>query len=64
MNYTVCTAGAVAGSLAGTYDYGGSVAQVKAIDQAMRNYYRPEAESLWCVVLRGAGQRDARGAVL
>jgi hypothetical protein len=39
MEHTVCTAGAVAASLAGTYDFGSSVAQVKAIDQAMRNYF-------------------------
>jgi hypothetical protein len=39
MNYRVCTAGAVAASLAGTYDFGSSIAQVKAIDQAMRNYF-------------------------
>jgi hypothetical protein len=39
MNYIVRTAGAVAASLAGTYDFGSSVAQVKAIDQAMRNYF-------------------------
>jgi hypothetical protein len=32
MEHTVRTAGAVAASLAGTYDFGSSVAQVKAID--------------------------------
>jgi hypothetical protein len=39
MNYRVCTAGTVAASLAGTYDFSSSAAQVKAIDQAMRNYF-------------------------
>jgi hypothetical protein len=39
MNYIARTAGAVTESWAGTYDFGSSVAQVKAIDQAMRNYF-------------------------
>ena len=39
MEHTVFTAGAVAASLAGTYDFSSSAVQVKAIDQAMRNYF-------------------------
>jgi hypothetical protein len=39
MKYRVCTAGAVVASLAGTYDFSSAATQVKAIDQAMRNYF-------------------------
>jgi hypothetical protein len=39
MKNTECTAEALTANLAGTYDSGSSVEQVKVIDLAMRHYF-------------------------
>jgi hypothetical protein len=42
MENTECTAEALTANLAGTYDSGSSVEQVKAIDLAMRHYFNAD----------------------
>jgi hypothetical protein len=42
MENTECTAEALTASLAGTYDSGSSVEQIKAIDRAMRHYFNAD----------------------